>query len=978
MNKDGDIKNYINNLQENEISQIYNLPDEKLKQYKIQLKQLIEYFNFKLRLKSELLNLNIKKEEFDDEIYLIDKKWFKKWKKHVGYKDIKAFYYKYRKTNELSENDHDWIEPIINNNISQQLLNPLDNQNIYDNKNKNELNIYSEFVMVNKKCFELFSYGIKNFNLNLIKNYKIIKYFDKLILIINDNINLLKFKEKEPKRNFEILIFFQKNHVGKNKLLDVLSHTDINKWIKNLDFNLYSEEKKEIKRLNICLINKTLVCKKLELFYQKEDNINKEILNVSYVIPDNLKKTLILEKKNLENMQKNQQTVLIKKNNNNNLLFSQKNINIPENLDKTINMNKIKNFNPKTTLNNKKNFEDFHLSETMMKLKFAKQKPDNPINNKEYIIYRVDSSEKINDKRPQENQKAQNQQINFNINVINNNINICSNCYNNFNNLNPCNINNSMNNMNNINSVEGNNISCQNNPNYFNDNSNNNNFNNNLNNNNFNANNNFNNNINNDNFNNNFNNISIQNFNNQIVPCNSNMNNDMNVFNGMNNNMNGFNGINNMNAFNSLSNNINFLNNNMNMKLNMNNMNAMLNMTDLNKLNNINIFNNFGLNNINNKLNPKTSQLLTKVVSLPHKIGLQNIGQTCYMNASLQCLTNIQSLSDELLQMHSQNKINTNQHPLTFAYTNLLYEFKTTHQSYIIPKSFKEVLEVLNPLFKGNQAADAKDLIFFIIERLHQELKPPEISLNNFNQIDFMQQEIEARNEELTRQKFLNELKLKNTSIISKTFHGIQRSVMKCEGCGNVKYSFQNFNILNFILKKIKEDKKNQFGEFLPNNYILNLLDCFDSENKLEKLEGENMIYCNSCKALKRGSIKQDIYRLPKILVIVLNRGKNNQDFREEFKLEEILDLENQCTIICNPQAYKKYFLCGIVTHLGESGSNGHFISYFRNSLDQNFLCYNDASVAEVGVQDAMKSKISFREDEDMIPYILFYHCFRS
>ena len=47
-------------------------------------------------------------------------------------------------------------------------------------------------------------------------------------------------------------------------------------------------------------------------------------------------------------------------------------------------------------------------------------------------------------------------------------------------------------------------------------------------------------------------------------------------------------------------------------------------------------------------------------------------------------------------------------------------------------------------------------MIIKIIERLHQELKPPEISLNNFNQIDFMQQEIEARNEELTRQKFLN------------------------------------------------------------------------------------------------------------------------------------------------------------------------------------------------------------------------------
>ena len=203
MDKVVDIKNYINNLSANEISQIYNLHDEKLRQYKIQLKQLIEYFNFKLRLNSEFFNPNIKMKEFD-EIYLIDKKWIKKWKKHVGYKDIKTFYHKCRMTNELSENDHDWIEPIINNNISLYLLNPLDNHNIYDNKNKNELNLYSEFVIVDKKCFDLFSFGIKNFNMNLIKSYKIMKYTDNLILIINDNISLLKFKEKETKRKFNL------------------------------------------------------------------------------------------------------------------------------------------------------------------------------------------------------------------------------------------------------------------------------------------------------------------------------------------------------------------------------------------------------------------------------------------------------------------------------------------------------------------------------------------------------------------------------------------------------------------------------------------------------------------------------------------------------------------------------------------------------------------------------------------------------
>jgi ubiquitin C-terminal hydrolase len=94
--------------------------------------------------------------------------------------------------------------------------------------------------------------------------------------------------------------------------------------------------------------------------------------------------------------------------------------------------------------------------------------------------------------------------------------------------------------------------------------------------------------------------------------------------------------------------------------------------------------------------------------------------------------------------MHSQNKINAQLQPLTQVYTNLLFEFKTTNKSYIIPNTFKAVLENLNPLFQGNQASDAKDFIFFIIERLHQELKPPDNPPNNLVQINFLQQELEA------------------------------------------------------------------------------------------------------------------------------------------------------------------------------------------------------------------------------------------
>ena len=197
---------------------------------------------------------------------------------------------------------------------------------------------------------------------------------------------------------------------------------------------------------------------------------------------------------------------------------------------------------------------------------------------------------------------------------------------------------------------------------------------------------------------------------------------------------------------------------------------------------------------------------------------------------------------------------------------------------------------------------------------------------------------------------------------------------MKCEGCNVEKYSFQSFNIINFILKKVKEEKRKSLGEYLPADYVINIIDAFYSENQLEKLEGENMIYCNNCKALKNGSMKNDIYELPPILIVVLNRGKNNQDFREEFDLQEILNLKNEPNIICNPNTHTKYYLCGVITHLGESGSSGHFISYFRTSMNQKFHCYNDTSVVEVSVEDAMKTKISNNADEDVIPYILFYH----
>ena len=304
---------------------------------------------------------------------------------------------------------------------------------------------------------------------------------------------------------------------------------------------------------------------------------------------------------------------------------------------------------------------------------------------------------------------------------------------------------------------------------------------------------------------------------------------------------------------------------------------------------------------------------------------------------------------------------------LTLSYRSLLVELFLTGQNCIVPEIFKSVIGELNPLFQGNHAADSKDLLFFLIEKLHLENNFVNKNIPNI-QKNFYQLELESRNQQLMFNNFLIDSQKAN-SIFSKTFYGITESIMDCKGCGVRKFSFQSFNMQIFQLKKLKEDKIINF----KNNGNLNLLEAFMLQQLPEPLIKENMIYCNFCKGLRNGIHQQCIYQLPKVLIIILNRGKNNADFNEGFDFPPILDLRNQ-NVIIDQNSSHIFYLCGIITHLGESGSGGHFIAYCRNNMNDNFTYYNDSIVSEASVERAISYKISYNENEKRTPYILFYH----
>ena len=106
--------------------------------------------------------------------------------------------------------------------------------------------------------------------------------------------------------------------------------------------------------------------------------------------------------------------------------------------------------------------------------------------------------------------------------------------------------------------------------------------------------------------------------------------------------------------------------------------------------------------------------------------GLENVGATCYMNATLQCLANIKPITSYLLDENKYIYLydNVEYCLLTMEYIQVLiglYCNESRTGSYC-PKNFKNIISEYNPLFKGIQANDSKDLIIFLLEIINKEL----------------------------------------------------------------------------------------------------------------------------------------------------------------------------------------------------------------------------------------------------------------
>ena len=358
------------------------------------------------------------------------------------------------------------------------------------------------------------------------------------------------------------------------------------------------------------------------------------------------------------------------------------------------------------------------------------------------------------------------------------------------------------------------------------------------------------------------------------------------------------------------------------------------------------------------KLTPRIT--IEKDVSL----GLDNVGATCYMNATLQCLAHIKKISDHIVNYKRNKKFtDAKKYRLTKAYAEVVNGiwFPEEGKRSFAPNEFKKVIGEMNSLFAPTAANDAKDLLIFLIEQMHNELN----KTNETNLALIMPDNMDPTNQQQVFQCFAQEFTKKYNSVFSTYCYGSNTSMTLCHGCNIAKYSFQCFSFIIFPLLEAKNHRNYLIScGSLPQmlyNQPLNIEDCFNYYQKIEFFTGDNQMYCNYCRQLRNASMCTQIYYAPLVLILVLNRGRGNLDFREKFVFWETINLFNYVQF---KMPDNTYFLSGIITHLGESGEGGHFIAFCRMSKDSKWYCYNDSIVNESNFNEI---------NNKGTPYILFY-----
>ena len=309
--------------------------------------------------------------------------------------------------------------------------------------------------------------------------------------------------------------------------------------------------------------------------------------------------------------------------------------------------------------------------------------------------------------------------------------------------------------------------------------------------------------------------------------------------------------------------------------------------------------------------------------------GLQNVGNSCYVNACMQLLSHTHELND-LLDKLEENKINNTIDGVMIKEWNSLRKMLWSSNCTVAPIRFIKVIQHISEKkeileFSGFDQNDLQEFLIFIIDTFHNALMREvdmKISGKKRNNIDELAIEC---------YKMMENMYKKEYSEILNIFYGITVNQIKSIETGEIlSKNCDPFSILSLSIEE-KSD--------------CTIYDCFDKFTKDEKMEGDNAWFNE--KTNENEVVNKNIlfWNLPNVLIIVLKRYDNlSRKINLLVNSDEIIDLSKY---ICgyNAETYI-YELFGVGNHSGDS-SGGHYTANIKYS-DGNWYNINDTVVKKI------------------------------